>query len=78
MSQDNVDAVRRSNAAINRGDTDGALDAFHPDVQWRDFMHAPDAPEHVVAAAALGGGLPGSRGSRDPDIRARSQALRAR
>jgi ketosteroid isomerase-like protein len=52
MSQ-NVEVVKRSNAAINSGEYDRALDALHPDVEWRDFMHAPDAPECVRGVPAV-------------------------
>jgi uncharacterized protein len=53
MSQANVDTVKRSNAALNRGDYDGAVDAYHPDVDFRDFMHAPDVPEYVRGVSAV-------------------------
>ncbi len=53
MSQENVDTVKRSNAALNSGDYDGALDAFHDDVEWRDIMHAPDVPKSVRGVSAV-------------------------
>jgi ketosteroid isomerase-like protein len=53
MSRENVDTVKRSNAALNSGDYDGALDAFHRDVEWRDIMHAPDVPESVRGVSAV-------------------------
>jgi ketosteroid isomerase-like protein len=53
MSRQNVDTVRRSNAAINRADIDQALRAFHPDVEWCDLMHAPDTPESVLGVPAV-------------------------
>ena len=34
MSQENVDAVRRSFEAWNRGDVDAWLEPSHPDVEW--------------------------------------------
>jgi ketosteroid isomerase-like protein len=34
MSQDNVDAVRRSLDAWNRGDVDAWLQSSHPDIEW--------------------------------------------
>src|SRR5256885_43630 len=53
MSAENVETVRRAVAALNAGDHDGALADFHPDVEWRDLMHAPDIPERVRGAAAV-------------------------
>jgi len=44
MSKENVDAVRLSNEAFNRGDLDGALASYHPDVVWHDLNHPPDVP----------------------------------
>lgn len=34
MSQENVDAVRRSRDAWNRGDVDAWLESFHPEIEW--------------------------------------------
>jgi ketosteroid isomerase-like protein len=34
MSQENVEIVRRSVAAFNRGDLDGALEEWAPDAIW--------------------------------------------
>jgi ketosteroid isomerase-like protein len=34
MSQENVDTVRRSLDAWNRGDVDAWLEAAHPDIEW--------------------------------------------
>jgi len=53
MSQENVETMKRINAAFNRGDRDGALAHYHPDVEWRDLQHAPDAPESVRGIPAL-------------------------
>ena len=41
MSQENVEILRRSNVAFNRRDRDAAFADYHPDVEWRDLMHAP-------------------------------------
>ena len=53
MSQENVESVRRANAAFNRRDPDAAVADYHPDVQWRDLQHAPDAPERLNGRDAL-------------------------
>jgi ketosteroid isomerase-like protein len=45
MSEQNVEAMRRSNAAFNRGDLAGACTDFHPDVEYRGLQHPPDAPD---------------------------------
>jgi ketosteroid isomerase-like protein len=53
MSQENVEKVKRAIAALNAGDSDRVLADFHPDVEWRDLMHAPDVPERVRGVAAV-------------------------
>jgi ketosteroid isomerase-like protein len=53
MSQENVDTVRRANAALKRGDRDAALADYHPDVVWDDLAHAPDSPQRVHGLLAL-------------------------
>ncbi len=53
MSRENVELTRRSNAALNRGDREAAFAAFHPDVEWCDLQHAPDAPERLHGLAAV-------------------------
>jgi ketosteroid isomerase-like protein len=53
MSQENVEVCKRGNALFNTGDRDGALSDFHPDVEWRDLDHAPDALESVRGVAAV-------------------------
>jgi ketosteroid isomerase-like protein len=42
MSQENVDIVRRSHEALNRGDVDGALADVHPDAEadWSESRSA--------------------------------------
>jgi hypothetical protein len=53
MSQANMDTVKRGIAALNSGDYDGAVYAYHPDVDFRDFMHAPDATEYVRGVSSV-------------------------
>jgi ketosteroid isomerase-like protein len=53
MSSENVETLRRANDAFKRGDKDGALANYHPDVEWRDLQHAPDTPERVLGVDAL-------------------------
>src|SRR5437763_3459421 len=45
MSRQNVEIVRRMNAAFNRRDRDALSAYYHPDVELQDLQHAPDAPE---------------------------------
>jgi ketosteroid isomerase-like protein len=53
MSHANVEIIKRGTASLNARDHDGALADFHPDVEWRDLMHAPDVPERVQGVAAV-------------------------
>jgi ketosteroid isomerase-like protein len=53
MSQENVEVVRRANAAFNRGDYEGAAESFHPEVEFRDLAHAADAPQTLKGTQAL-------------------------
>jgi ketosteroid isomerase-like protein len=53
ISHEYVEIVRRAVEAFNRRDHDGALADFHWDVEWRDLMHAPDAPEYVRGVAGV-------------------------
>ena len=52
MSQENVEIVRRWIAYLNAADVN-ALTLVHPDIEWRDQMHAPDVPEVVHGIEAL-------------------------
>ena len=45
--------ARRSNAALNRGDLDGALEAFAPHAKLRDLAHAPDQSVVVDGVEAI-------------------------
>ena len=53
MSQENVEIVRAANAALLRGDLEAVESTFSPDVEWRDLLHAPDAPEVVHGITAV-------------------------
>jgi ketosteroid isomerase-like protein len=53
VSQENVEVVRRMNAAFNRRDRDALLAYYHPDVELRDLQHAPDAPECLLGIDAI-------------------------
>ena len=53
MPGHNVEVVRRSNAAFNRGDRERAFADYRPDVEWRDLQHAPDVVETVRGIAAI-------------------------
>jgi ketosteroid isomerase-like protein len=54
MSQENVETVRRSNAAFNNGDVEGFLDCLSPDAELRDLASAPDQSTVVRGPAAIG------------------------
>jgi ketosteroid isomerase-like protein len=53
MSQRNLDTVRRWIAALNAAEIDALPTLVHPDIEWRDRMHAPDVPEVLHGIAAL-------------------------
>jgi ketosteroid isomerase-like protein len=53
MSQENVEKVRRSNAAFNRRDRAAAVADYHPAIEWRDLQPAPDSPERLHGIAAV-------------------------
>ena len=53
MSQENVEIVRRGNAAFNAGDYGGFAETLHPDVEFRDLAHAADVSETLKGAQAL-------------------------
>jgi ketosteroid isomerase-like protein len=53
MSQDNVEIVRRGNAAFNKGDYGGFAETLHPEVEFRDHAHAADVTETLKGAQAL-------------------------
>jgi ketosteroid isomerase-like protein len=45
---------QRINAAFNRGDLEAMFAYYHPDLEWRDLQHAPDAPERLRGISAVG------------------------
>jgi ketosteroid isomerase-like protein len=53
MSQENVETLRRVNAAFNRGDRDAVFAGYHHDMELRDLQHAPDAPERLIGIDAF-------------------------
>jgi ketosteroid isomerase-like protein len=53
MSQENVEIVRRGNAAFNSGDYVAFAETLHPDVEFRDLAHAADSSETLNGAQAL-------------------------
>ena len=53
MSQENVEIVRRMNAAFNRRDPETMFAMYHAEVEWCDLQHAPDAPERLRGVSAV-------------------------
>ena len=53
MSEANVEAIRRANAAFNKGDAIATFADYHPDVEWFDLGNAPDTPQRVQGVAAV-------------------------
>ena len=53
MSRENVEVVRHLNAAFNRRDLEALFAMYHPDVEWCDLQHAPDAPERLRGVSAV-------------------------
>ena len=46
MSEENVELVRQSFAAFNRGDPETAAALFHPEVEWHAYLGAPGGSVH--------------------------------
>jgi ketosteroid isomerase-like protein len=42
VSREDVETVRASYEALNRGDIDGSQEALHPDVEWRESRELPE------------------------------------
>jgi ketosteroid isomerase-like protein len=53
MSQENVEIIKRANAALNAGDIDGALEDHAPDVRLRDLLNGPDQATVVEGVEAI-------------------------
>ncbi len=53
MSQENVDILKRLNAAFNAGDMETALALFDSDAELTDRLNAPDVPRSVRGTAAI-------------------------
>jgi ketosteroid isomerase-like protein len=53
MSQENVEVVRRANAAFNSGDGEGFVAALAPDAELQDLANAPDQASVVKGRAAI-------------------------
>jgi ketosteroid isomerase-like protein len=53
MSEENVEIVRRANAALNGADMEGALADYTDDAEFRDLRTAPDQPLTVTGRDAV-------------------------
>ena len=53
MSDENVDLVRRYIDCFNAEDEDALMALVHPNIEWRDQMHAPDTLEVLHGIDAL-------------------------
>jgi ketosteroid isomerase-like protein len=53
MSQENVEVVRRGNAAFNDGDVDAFLEVLARDAELQDLANAPDQSGVVKGRAAI-------------------------
>src|SRR3954451_17632969 len=53
MSQENVEVIKRANAALNAGDIEAALNGYSPDVTLRDLLNGPDQPTVVKGVDAI-------------------------
>ncbi len=53
MSQENVEATKRANAALNRGDFDGVEELYAADAVLQDLQNAPDQPTTVEGVQAI-------------------------
>jgi len=45
MSQENVEILRRALPSANAGDWDAVVEAYDPEVEFRDLRPTPDAPD---------------------------------
>ena len=53
MSQENVEIVRRANAAFNAGRTDDWLAYWSPDAELQDLANAPDQADVIKGLDAI-------------------------
>jgi ketosteroid isomerase-like protein len=53
MSREDVEATKRGNAALNRGDFEGLGDLFAADAVLEDRQNAPDQPVRVEGVEAI-------------------------
>ena len=53
MSQENVEVIKRANAALNGGDIDAAVQDYAPDATVRDLLKGPDQPTVVTGIEAM-------------------------
>lgn len=53
MSQENIEIVRRANAAFNSGDSTSWVDVWAPDAELRDLVNAPDQASVVKGREAI-------------------------
>jgi ketosteroid isomerase-like protein len=53
MSQENVEIIKRANAALNAGDIDAALADHASDVTLRDLLNGPDQATVVEGLEAI-------------------------
>ena len=51
MAETDLDTIRDSYAALNRGDVEGALEALHRDAVWRESRELPGGDEFEGRAA---------------------------
>lgn len=45
MSEDNIEVIRKANAAFNSGDYDSLVALFDPEVEFVDHLPLPDAAQ---------------------------------
>ena len=53
MSKENVEIMRRANAAFNSGDATAWVEAWAPDAEFRDLANAPDQVSVVRGPDAI-------------------------
>src|SRR3954463_14884187 len=53
MSQENVEVIKRANAALNAGDIEAALQDFAPNATLRDLANGPDQASVIEGADGI-------------------------